>query len=260
MPRRFWAFEEGSGEGLPATLRLEGPIAEESWWGDEVTPADFRAELDAHPGDLTVYINSPGGDVVAGSLIYSMLREHKGRVTVRIDGLAASAASVVAMAGDRIEMAPTAYMMIHNASTIAWGDNREMRRAAEMLDEINRGIRTAYALKTGKSERELAKLMDEETWMSATTALDEGFIDAICYAAEPPADPEEDDDDGDGDGVVHAVTAAMKKYKLPAVAFSARRQLENTTRAAAQRAAAQKEHDDKEADEALRARLRLLSL
>lgn len=180
----FWNYDEPA-EGQPCTLRLDGPIAIEGWFDDEVTPAQFRAELAAHPGDLTVFINSPGGDVVAGSLIYSMLREHPGRITVRVDGIAASAASVVAMAGDTVEMAPTAYMMIHNATTIAMGDNRDMRKAAEQLDEINRGIRTAYALKTGKSERELARLMDAETWMSAQTALAEGFCDAIAYA--PPA-------------------------------------------------------------------------
>lgn len=104
MPRHFWAFDEGDG-GI-STLRLDGPISEDSWWGDEVTPAEFRAELDAHPGDLLVYINSPGGDVFAASQMYAALKDHPGKITVRIDGLAASAASVVAMAGDVVEMAP----------------------------------------------------------------------------------------------------------------------------------------------------------
>ena len=98
---RFWAYEEGA-PGEPAVLRLDGVIASESWWGDEVTPAAFREELDAHPGDIVVYINSPGGDVIAGSQIYSMLIEHVGDVTVKIDGIAASAASVIAMAGTKV--------------------------------------------------------------------------------------------------------------------------------------------------------------
>lgn len=283
MPKRFWAFEGGDGE--PNALRLDGPISEESWWGDEITPEQFRADLAQHPGDLMVYINSPGGDVVAGSLIYSMLREHDGKITVRIDGLAASAASVVAMAGDRVEMAPTAYMMIHNAATFAMGDNREMRRAADMLDEVNRGIRTAYQLKTGKGERELARMMDDETWMSAATAVAEGFADAICYAQEAPGGAVEEPDPGTAQTAQSAATAATsatgswaeqftaamqrgiragaKKRQrmdaLPAVAYAAHRMREITARAAAQQAAAQEPKPNDTADTA-RARLRLLSM
>lgn len=263
MPKHFWAFEEGGEPGQPSTLRLEGPIAEESWWGDEVTPAQFRADLAAHPGDLTVYINSPGGDVVAGSLIYSMLREHDGRITVRIDGLAASAASVVAMAGDRVEMAPTAYMMIHNAATIAMGNIHDMRQAAEMLAEIDRGIRTAYALKTGKSERELAKMMDAETWMSAAKALEDGFIDAISYDAD--AGPTEPGDRAATNSVAAGVLRAHLNAGgrvMPAVAYSARRQQQITAQAATQRVAAQATaaSTTNQADAVLRARLRLLSM
>lgn len=282
MPKRFWAFEGGGDAGQPNTLRLEGPIAEESWWGDEVTPAQFRNDLAEHPGDLLVFINSPGGDVVAGSLIYSMLKEHAGKITVRIDGLAASAASVVAMAGDRVEMAPTAYMMIHNAATIAFGNKADMQAAAEMLAEVDRGIRTAYALKTGKSERELAKLMDAETWMSAAKALEDGFIDAICYA---DAAPDESGSQASTNGIsamslaqhththslashTHTLTATHttpsgvvpRGFTAPAVAYSRRRQQENTIQAAAQRAAAGKTTDTNQADAAMRARLRLLSM
>lgn len=259
MPKRFWAFEEGGGAGQPSTLRLEGPIAEESWWGDEVTPAQFRADLAAHPGDLTVYINSPGGDVVAGSLIYSMLKEHNGQITVRIDGLAASAASVVAMAGDHVEMAPTAYMMIHNAATIAYGNKADMQAAIEMLSEVDRGIRTAYALKTGKSERELVKMMDAETWMSAAKALEDGFIDAIAYA---PAVPAETDSTSTAQAVTASVLAAHRRIgnAAPAVAYSARRQQQITAQAAAQRAAAQGQTNNTQAADVARARLRLLSM
>lgn len=261
MPKHFWAFEEGDA-GQPNTLRLEGPIAEESWWGDEVTPAQFRADLAAHPGDLTVFINSPGGDVVAGSLIYSMLREHDGKITVRIDGVAASAASVVAMAGDRVEMAPTAYMVIHNAITDAHGNIHVMQQTVEMLAEVDRGIRTAYALKTGKSERELAKMMDAETWMSAAKALEDGFIDAICYTDVGTIEP---NGLAATDGVATGVLRAHRNvgdHIMPAVAYSARRQQQITAQAAAQRVAAlaTAASTTNQADAALRARLRLLSM
>ena len=285
MPRHFWAFEDGDAfTGQPNTLRLDGPIAEKSWFGDEVTPEQFRSELAAHPGDLMVYINSPGGDVVAGSMIYAMLREHSGRVTVRIDGIAASAASVVAMAGDVVEMAPTAYMMIHNAATVAMGDNRQMRKAAEMLDEINRGIRTAYAMKTGKSERELARMMDDETWMSAPKALEYGFCDAISYTDSGEAQPAQEAASaaaaaatvadaagassttaqaGSVPGYVIASSPARvmtrRREIMPAVAFSARAQAVMTTEAAA-RSVKPEPQKETEGEAAIRARLRLLSM
>lgn len=275
MPNKFWAFEEGA-DDAPNALRLEGVIAEESWWGDEVTPAQFRRDLAAHPGDLVVYINSPGGDVVAGSLIYSMLKEHKGNVTVRIDGLAASAASVVAMAGARVEMAPTAYMMIHNAWTIGIGDKNAFDTLKDQLTEIDRGINLAYQLKTGKTEREVAKLMDAETWMSAAKALEDGFCDAICYTGEDTAgDPATADAAAAAAGTAsnagrnlvagfaqgidlpERLPLHIDRGSLPAVAFSPRSQ---------QRAFAQvlkkslEKPQNNETGQAARARLRLLSM
>lgn len=195
--KKFWAFEGDE-------LRLDGVIAEESWWGDEVTPAQFRAELAKHPGDIRVYINSPGGDVIAGSQIYTALKEHKGKVTVTIDGLAASAASVVAMAGDVVQIAPTAYIMIHNAWSIAWGDAEELRDLAKTLDEIDAGIRMAYKLKTGMDDKTLDELMQADTWMNAESAKAYGFVDEILFVDTPakPAAPEE----GAGNGP--AATAA----------------------------------------------------
>ena len=221
--RRFWAYDDAP-PGEPAVLRLEGPISEETWWGDEATPQMFRDELEAHPGDVVVYINSPGGDVIAATQIYTMLVEHKGAVTVKIEGLAASAASIVAMAGDAVLMAPTAYMMIHDAGTIAMGNAEDLRQAADMLDEIDRGIRDAYRLKTGLRDSKLEQLMDDETWMSARTAIELGFADGYIGAAAPgepeePEDPDEDDDDEDPDNVEHI----DDRRPLPAVAFSGRR-------------------------------------
>ena len=203
---RFWNYEEATG-GEPAVLRLDGVIASESWWGDEVTPAMFREELEAHPGDIVVYINSPGGDVYAGSQIYTMLMEHKGNVTVKIEGIAASAASVIAMAGTDVQIAPTAYMMIHNAWAIAAGNKNEMRHEADVLEEIDKGIREAYHIKTGLRTSKLAQMMEDETWMSARTALELGFVDSIMARAATAADPDEDDNLDEDDEERKAVAA-----------------------------------------------------
>ena len=120
---KFWNWVRTSDESR--TLYLNGTIAEESWFDDDITPAAFKAELLAGEGDITVWINSPGGDCVAASQIYSMLMDYKGAVTVKIDGIAASAASVIAMAGTTVLMAPTALMMVHNPLTVAIGDTEE---------------------------------------------------------------------------------------------------------------------------------------
>ena len=129
-------------------LELNGTIAEESWFDDDVTPKMFKDELFAGTGDVTVWINSPGGDCVAASQIYTMLMDYKGNVTVKINGIAASAASVIAMAGTKVLMAPTALLMIHNPATMAYGDHEEMQKAIEMLDEVKESIINAYEIKT----------------------------------------------------------------------------------------------------------------
>jgi len=176
---KFWNF---TGEGEGRVLRLDGTIAEETWWGDEVTPAAFRAELAAGKGDITVWINSPGGDVFAAAQIYTALKEYPGKVTVKVDGLAASAASVVAMAGAETLMSPVSYMVIHNPATIAIGDSGEMLRAKEMLDEVKEGIINSYEAKTGLDRAEIGRLMNEETCFNARKAVDMGFADGILYA------------------------------------------------------------------------------
>lgn len=160
-------------------LELYGTIAEESWFDDDVTPKMFKEELNAGEGDITVWINSPGGDCVAASQIYSMLMDYKGNVTIKIDGIAASAASVIAMAGTKVLMAPTALMMIHNPATMAFGNHEDMQKAIEMLDEVKESIINAYELKTGQSRAKLSHLMDAETWMNANKAIELGFADDI---------------------------------------------------------------------------------
>lgn len=178
--KKFWEWKnELDGETPKRTLRIDGVIAEESWFDDDVTPQLFKAELLSGEGDVELWINSPGGDCVAAAQIYNMLFDYKGKITVKIDGIAASAASVIAMAGDVVEMSPVGMMMIHNPSTIAMGDYRDMKQAVEMLDEVKESIINAYELKTGLSRARLAKLMDEETWMNANKAVELGFADSI---------------------------------------------------------------------------------
>ena len=160
-------------------LFLNGTIAEDSWFDDDVTPQLFKEELISGNGDITVWINSPGGDCVAAAQIYNMLREYEGNVTVKIDGIAASAASVIAMAGDKVLMSPVSMMMIHNPMTIAFGDSGEMQRAIDMLASVKDSIINAYELKTGLSRTKLAHLMDAETWMDAGKAVELGFADSI---------------------------------------------------------------------------------
>ena len=177
MSRAFWNWVRNQ-DGI-RILTIDGVIAEESWFDDDVTPKLFREQLNAGNGDIVLYVNSPGGDCVAASQIYTMLMEYKGRVTVKIDGIAASAASVIAMAGTEVLMAPTALLMVHNPLTVAIGDTEEMQKAIAMLDEVKESIITSYELKTGMSRAMLAHLMDAETWMNAQKAIELGFADGI---------------------------------------------------------------------------------
>lgn len=164
---------------MERTLFLNGTIAEESWFDDDVTPQLFKDELNAGEGDITVWINSPGGDCVAAAQIYNMLSNYKGKVTVKIDGIAASAASVIAMAGTEVLMSPVSMLMIHNPMTIAMGDHAEMQKAIDMLAEVKESIINAYVLKTGLSRAKLSHLMDSETWMNANKAVELGFADGM---------------------------------------------------------------------------------
>ena len=161
------------------TLFLNGTIAEESWFDDEVSPKIFKDELNGGDGDITVWINSPGGDCVAAAQIYNMLRDYKGNVTVKVDGIAASAASVIAMAGDKVLMSPVSMLMIHNPMTVAYGSSDEMQKAIEMLSSVKDSIVNAYEIKTGLSRAKLSHLMDAETWMDANKAVELGFADDI---------------------------------------------------------------------------------
>ena len=166
-------------QDLERVLFLNGTIAEESWFEDDVTPKIFKEELFAENGDITVWINSPGGDCVAAAQIYNMLIEYPGNVTVKIDGVAASAASVIAMAGTKVYMSPVSMLMIHNPMTMAYGNTAEMQKAIDMLSEVKESIINAYEVKTGLSRAKLSRLMDAETWMNANKAVELGFADGV---------------------------------------------------------------------------------
>lgn len=186
--RKFWNFTD---EGGVRTLRIEGQIADETWFGDEVTPQQFKNDLISGTGDITLWINSPGGDVFAAAQIYNMLMDCQGDVHVIIDGLAASAASVIAMAGTTVSMSPVAMMMIHNPWTFAQGEAKDMAKVIEMLGEIKESIINAYELRTGLSRTKISHLMDSESWFNAKKAVELGFADKVLFEKEET--PEQDD-------------------------------------------------------------------
>ena len=196
--KRFWNWltpqaSAPDSDGGERVLRISGVIAEESWLDDDITPTLFASELSAGSGPVTIWLNSPGGDVVAAARIYNMLLDYPGQVTVNIDGIAASAASVVAMAASTVAMSPVSMLMIHNPATLAMGDKTELSRALDMLESVKDSIINAYQLKTGLSRAKLSKLMDAETWMDATAAIDLGFANEILTSKQAPA-PDKDDE------------------------------------------------------------------
>ena len=182
--RKFWNWVKNE---AGSTLYLDGYIAQDSWFDDDITPKKFKNELNANEGDIEVWLNSPGGDVFAASQIYTMLKEYKGMVTVKIDGLAASAASVIAMAGDEIVMSPVAMMMIHNPATVIFGEASDLQDGIKMLSEVKEGIINAYEQRTGLPRSKISNMMDAETWFSAQKAVELGFADKILYAPETQA-------------------------------------------------------------------------
>ena len=185
--KKFWNWKNQT-ETAERTLFLNGTIAEESWFDDDVTPQLFKDELMSGSGNITVWINSPGGDCVAAAQIYNMLMDYKGDVTVKIDGIAASAASVIAMAGTKVLVSPVSMLMIHNPMTAAFGNSDEMQKAIEMLSSVKDSIINAYEIKTGLSRAKLSRLMDAETWMDANKAVELGFADGIMSRADEAED------------------------------------------------------------------------
>lgn len=177
---KFYKFVKN--EAKESELILDGVIASESWYEDEVSPKTFREELSKHSGALTVRINSPGGDVFAGVAIYNYLREHDGEVTVKVDGLAASAASFIAMAGDKIVMLPGSMLMIHMPWSVAAGNAEEMSQVVDMLNKTGESMIPLYAARTGQSEEKIEEMLKAETWLTAKEAVDMGFADEAVEA------------------------------------------------------------------------------
>lgn len=190
--KRFWRFMNRSDDEVE--LRIDGDIVDDEdtwvfeWLGLQHTaPNAFREELAKHKGkNLTVWIDSLGGIVWAAAGIHNALKEHSGRVVVKIDGKALSAASVIAMAGDEVLMSPAAVMMIHNPWIHTAGDAHRLRHMAGVLEEIKEAIINAYEVKTGLPRDEISRMMDEETWMSAQKAVELGFADGILYTDSQP--------------------------------------------------------------------------
>ena len=183
--RKFWNWVKNE---AGRTLHFDGYIAQDSWFDDDITPKKFKAELTTSTDDIAVWLNSPGGDVFAASQIYTMLKEYEGKVTVKIDGIAASAASVIAMAGDEIVMSPVAMMMIHNPATVIFGEAGDLASGIKMLTEVKESIVNAYEERTGLSRSKISNMMDAETWFSAKKAVELGFADKILYAPEETSD------------------------------------------------------------------------
>ena len=188
MSRKFWNWVRNDND--ERILMLNGEISDQIWFGDEVTPKEFRDELNSCQGKVTVWINSPGGDCFAAAQIYNMLMEYPGCVDVHIDGIAASAASVIAMAGSHVAISPVGMMMIHNPATVSIGDEREMKKAIEMLSEVKESIINAYELKTGLPRKQLSNMMNAESWFNAKKAVELGFADSILYDTDADDEPE----------------------------------------------------------------------
>jgi ATP-dependent Clp protease protease subunit len=185
---KFWRWVVNEAKEKPVrTLYLEGYIAEDSWFDDDITPKQFKSDLygNGSSDDIIVKIHSPGGDTFAAAQIYNMLMEYPGKVSVHVDGLAASAASVIAMAGDEVCVSPLSVLMIHNPSMLIAGEVSDLEAGINLLSEVKESIINAYRKKTGLSRTKISHMMDAETWMSAYKAIELKFADSILYESEP---------------------------------------------------------------------------
>ena len=208
--KKCWKIRNQESSSEEAEMLIYGTISDETWWGDEVTPKQFAEDLASLDGkDLCVRINSGGGDVFAAVAIYNQLKTYPGDVNVRIDGLAASAATIIACAGQKVIMPNNALYMIHNPAMFAFDcfDAKMMRDFADQLDTVKQTIINTYLTRSSLSEDELSQKMDEETWMTADEAKDYGFVDAI--------DEEETVTNSIRDGrlFVNSVSCDLSKFK-----------------------------------------------
>lgn len=178
-----WQPLQASDKADDRTISVFDVIGQDFWTGEGVTAKRVSAALRSlGSGPVTVNVNSPGGDLFEGLAIYNLLREHKGEVTVKVLGVAASAASIIAMAGDRVEIARAGFLMIHNTWVMAVGNRNDMREIADQLEPFDRAMADIYAARTGMDPKAAGKLMDKETWIGGADAVDQGFADALLAA------------------------------------------------------------------------------
>lgn len=216
----FWSFKNAVGTESDVELRIEGEIVSDDdawfyeWLGiQHAAPNAFRNALAEHAGkNITVWVDSWGGDVFAGIGIYNALKEFKGKVTTKVDPKAVSAGHVLAMAGDTVLMAPGSMMMMHNVWGYAVGEAKDLRHQADVYDEIKEGLINIYQAKTGLSRNKLSRMMDEETWMSAKKAIAEGFADGMLYADEGGAPPAENAFSFSRRAIVNSADGVMKRF------------------------------------------------
>ena len=178
MSKVFWRWTKNEVSSENSELIIEGDISSTTWYGDESTPRQLREELAGRSGDLTVHIDSPGGDVWAGISMFNALKKYDGKVTIVVDSLAASIASVIAMAGDEIIMSEGSMLLIHKPWTMIVGNSDDMRDMADYLEKLADNLVDIYVNRTGKSKEEILAMLDGEgTWMSAQEAVEYGFAD-----------------------------------------------------------------------------------
>lgn len=169
-----------AGDEDARTIGIYDAIGQDFWTGEGVTAKRIAAALrNMGKGPVTVYLNSPGGDMFEGLAIYNMLREHDGEVTVKVLGLAASAASIIAMAGDKVQISRAGFFMIHNAWVVASGNRHDLIEIAEVLKPFDEAMASIYAARTGEDAKSIAKLMDAESWIGGEAAIERGFADSL---------------------------------------------------------------------------------
>lgn len=195
-----------------ATISVLDPIGYDPWSGEGVTAKRISAALRSiGKNPVTVYVNSPGGDMFEGLAIYNILREHQGKVTVKVLGLAASSASIIAMAGDEIQIGRAAFLMVHNCWVGAVGNRHDLREVAKTLEPFDAAMAGIYSARTGIDDKAAAKLMDAETWIGGAQAVDDGFADLLLAADALGADGEK----GRGANAAHRLDVLLAKQGLP---------------------------------------------
>lgn len=208
---RWDASVHASTAGEDRTISMYDVIGQDYWTGEGVTAKRIAAALRTMGnGPVTVNVNSPGGDMFEGLAIYSLLREHEGEVTVKVLGLAASAASVIAMAGDTVQIARSGFLMIHNAWLMAVGNRHDLRDVADMLEPFDAAMADIYAARTGADAKAIAKLMDKETWLGGSAAIDQGFADELLAS-----DQVDRDSASAKAGAARRLEAALRASGLP---------------------------------------------